>query len=313
MTSTQLYTLIIVGLVLGSVTALLAVSAALIISVTQRFHIAYITSYALAAYGAIYTNTSLHWPVVYCAIFGIAIAILLGVGIEAFVYRPISSALAGRGANPLIPSLIASLGILTMGENLFSLHFNTSPTRFPLVTLNPLAIGSVRINQFDVIEVGVAWLLMIGLQIFLRHTQRGKWIIAVRSNRDLAATIGINVGNIFLLVFAIGCFCAGVLGLMYSVGIYATPSMGFTQIFEAFLIVFLVGLSSSPLRFAVVGLVVGEASDLLQGWTTYAMSQALVMAVLFAYVIYRCATTRYPNLAVGVLWSRLRRPSALGA
>lgn len=312
MTSTQFLTLFTDGIILGSITALLAVSFALIISVTQRFHIAYITSYAISAYGAIYANTTLGWPVVYCVIFGLVIATLLGVAIEAFVYRPLSAAILGRGANPLIPTLIASLGILTIGENLFSIHFNTSPTPFPLLSINALSIGSVRITQFDVIEVAVSWVIMIAIHVFLRNTQRGKWIVAVRSNRDLAATIGINVGNIFLLVFAIGTFCAGVLGLMYAVSTSATPGMGFTQVFEGFLIVFIAGIASSPMKFAVVGLVIGEITDLSQNWISSVFSQVLVMGVLFAYVIYRSVTIRHPELALGALWARVR-PSPTSA
>jgi branched-subunit amino acid ABC-type transport system permease component len=231
-------------------------------------------------------------------VFGLVVAGLLGVLIEALIYRPIARHTLNRGANPLIPTFIASLGLSTLASNLISIHFNTTPQALDIVTLRPLRIGNVHQTNFAVVEVVVSWVLVIALFLFLRYTQRGQWITAVRSSQELAATVGINVGRIFLLVFAIGSVISGVLGLMVANATFASPTMGFDQVFEGFLVAFLAGMNSNPLRMAAFGLLIGEITDLTQQWVNAAFSNVIVFGILMLYVVYRSVVTRHPNWSV---------------
>jgi branched-chain amino acid transport system permease protein len=298
--------LFIQGLVLGSVTGALAVSFALIIGVTGRFHIAYITTFALAAYAAIWANTTLGLDVGVSALIGLVVAVVVGVAIEALVYRPIATHAANRGASPLIPTFIASLGLSTLASNLISVHFNTTPTPFNLISQSRIVWGTVVFPNTFVYEVVIAWGIMLALHYYLRRTQRGKWIIAVRSNLDLASTVGINVGRIFLLVFAIGSLISGVLGIMYTDAGFAAPSMGFDQVFEGFLIAFLAGMNSSPIRMGIVGLIIGEITDLTQYWVNPAFSNVIVFGILMLYVVYRSITFRRPEYKINLRAIRAR-------
>ena len=304
---TEFLDLFIQGLVLGSVTGALAVSFALIIGVTGRFHIAYITTFALCAYAAIFCNTQLGFPVGVSALVGLALAVLVGVGIEAFIYRPIANHAVNRGANPLIPTFIASLGLSTLASNLISVHFNTTPTPFNLITQTRIKWGAVVFPNTFLFEVIISWVMILGLYYYLQYNKRGKWIIAVRSNIDLASTVGINTGRIFLLVFAIGSFFSGVLGLMYTVQSFASPSMGFDQVFEGFLIAFLAGMNSSPIRMGIVGLIIGEITDLTQFWVSPAYSTVIVFGILMLYVVYKSVIFRRPQYAINF---RALRPRA---
>jgi len=292
----QFFQLFLLGLVLGSSTALLAVSFSLILSVTSRFHIAYMSSYVLGAYGGVYAYNELVWPIWPSAIFGIVCALVLGVLIELLVYRPISIGALNRGANPLIPTFIASLGISTLATNLISLHFNTQPQPFNLMSIAAFKIGDATIPKFDITQFIVAWVLIIGLWAFLRFTQRGHWIIATRSNPELSATVGIRVGRIFVLVFAIGSTIAGVLGIMQAVATSAAPGMGFDQVFYGFLVAFLAGMSSSPIRMAIVGVVIGLIADLCQYWVAPEWSNVVVFGILLVYVVYKSVSLRFPTL-----------------
>jgi branched-chain amino acid transport system permease protein len=306
---TEFLDLFIDGLVLGSVTGLLAASFALIIGVTERFHIAYITTFALGAYAAVWANTSLGLNVGVSALIGLAVAVVLGVAIEAVVYRPISTHSLNRGANPLIPTFIASLGLSTLATNLISVHFNTTPTSLNLIAESRVIWGRLVFPNTFYYEVIVSWILLLALHGYLRHTRRGRWIVAVRSNRDLAATVGINVGRIFLLVFAIGSFVSGVLGIMYADATFASPGMGFDQVFEGFLVAFLAGMDSSPLRMGLVGLVIGEITDLTQYWVNPAFSTVIVFGILMLYVVYRSIIFRRPEYAIN--FRAIRSRSAL--
>jgi branched-chain amino acid transport system permease protein len=295
---TQFFQLFLLGLVLGATTALLAVSFSLILSVTSRFHIAYMSSYVIGAYGAVYAYNDLIWGVWPSAAFGIVCALVLGVVIELFVYRPISVHTLSRGANPLIPTFIASLGISTLATNLLSIHFNTQPRPFNLMSIEAFHIGNAIIPQFDITEFFVSIGLIVALWAFLKFTQRGHWVIATRSNPELSATVGIRVGRIFVLVFAIGSAIAGVLGIMQANATSASPGMGFDQVFLGFLVAFLAGMSSSPIRMAVVGLIIGEVTDLSQYWVAPEWSTVVVFGILLAYVVYKSLSLRFPTLRI---------------
>lgn len=303
---TEFLTLLIDGIVLGSVTGLLAVSFALIIGVTGRFHVAYITTFALGAYAAIYVYNTYSWSAGWSAVLGLAVATVVGVAIELLIYRPISVHTLSRGANPLIPTFIASLGLATLGQNLISIHFNTTPTAFNVLPEHRDLIGKVVFPSFDVDEVIVSWVLILGIYAYLQYTQRGQWIIAVRSNQELAATVGIKVGRIFLLVFAIGSLISGLLGIMYAEATFASPSMGFDQVFEGFLIVFLAGMASSPIRMGIVGLIIGVFTDVLQYWVNPALSSTFVFGILILYVAYRAIIARNPQLSLKGIMGRVR-------
>ena len=85
------------GIVAGSTYGLLAASFALIISVTQRFHIAYVATFAVGAYGAVWGRTTLGLPIGLAIVIGILAAALLGVIIEAGITHGSRPAPTGVG------------------------------------------------------------------------------------------------------------------------------------------------------------------------------------------------------------------------
>lgn len=288
--------LFVLGIISGSTIGLLAASFGLILTVTQRFHVAYMSSYVLGAYGAIWVQQSYGLPIGAAVVIGLAVATLLGLVVEALVYRPISAYSMSRGANPLIPIFMASLGISIVVSNLLSLHFNTSPIPFNILKISRPDLGSVHITNWDIVETIVAWVVVLALAAFLRFTKRGRWIAAVRSNQDLAATVGIKVRRIFLLVFAIGSGIAGLLGLMEATANAATPAMGFDQVFYGFVVAFLAGMTSGPIRMAVVGLIIGELDSMSGLFFNTEWSSLIVFGILFAYVIYQSIVGRWAGV-----------------
>jgi branched-subunit amino acid ABC-type transport system permease component len=74
--------------------------------------------------------------------------------------------------------------------------------------------------------------------------------------------------------------------------------MGFDQVFEGFLVAFLAGMNSNPLRMAAFGLLIGEITDLTQQWVNAAFSNVIVFGILMLYVVYRSVVTRHPNWSV---------------
>ncbi|MEZ5256466.1 MAG: hypothetical protein R2705_06130 [Ilumatobacteraceae bacterium] len=92
--------LIAPGIVNGTAYGLLGVAFALILGVTGRFHYALGTVYTLAAFFAFTFFDRVGWPFWLSAVIGILITVAMGVGIEAFIYRPLAAKAAPTPCSP---------------------------------------------------------------------------------------------------------------------------------------------------------------------------------------------------------------------
>src|SRR5690242_10594168 len=98
--------LVVVSMGLAATYALLGTSVSIIYGTTRIFHFAHAVVYASSAYVFVIAgrDLSLPWPVAVAV--AVVAAVLLGVGIEHFVYRPM------RLANATTMTIfIASLGL----------------------------------------------------------------------------------------------------------------------------------------------------------------------------------------------------------
>jgi branched-subunit amino acid ABC-type transport system permease component len=288
--------LLINGLVDGTKIALLAASFGLIVAITQRFHVAYISTYVLTVYTAIYLHNEFYVVVPVAALIGLVVGTLLGVGMELVVYRPIARRAERTGNNSLIPIFIASLGITVVVQNLLSWKFNTQPLPFSVMDPTGIFLGDLNFTTLDVATVALGIVVIGGLQYFLTKTRRGRWIEGVRVNYSMAASVGINTGRMFVLVFAVGSLISGLLGLIEATNTAASPAMGFDRVFYGFVVSALAGAAASPLRLAVYGLIIGEVASLSALVLAPAWSVLVVFTILLAYVAFRALQVAAPSL-----------------
>jgi len=110
---------------------------------------------------------------------------------------------------------------------------------------------------YNVFYVGVGLSIFIGLLIFLQKTRYGKKIIAASSNRELATGLGINVPRLYTVVFAIGCWLAGLMGVFHGPLVNLNLHMGHEYAMNAFAVIVIGGLGS--IRGAYIGsLILGQ-------------------------------------------------------
>ncbi len=277
----QFFQLFVNGTINGSRYALLGVSFALIISVTGRFHLAYVLSYTLAAYAASSTADAWGFPFPLAALAGIIVAIAVGVAIEVVVYRPIARK---AGGSALLTIFVAALGLTIAAENAIRLTWGSASENLSGLPRNGLSIGDVTFTALDVISLIVFWVLIVGLTLFLQRTRQGRLITAVRVNPEMARVVGIDPDRIYLLVFAIGSALGGVAAILFTVKYAAVPDMGLDAVFKGFLVAFLAGTASSPTRIAGAAVLLGLVESLSGLWLKAQWSPLVVFSVLFIYL-----------------------------
>jgi branched-subunit amino acid ABC-type transport system permease component len=276
--------LTLTGIVNGTSYALLGLAFGLILGVTGRFHVAFTVTYALSAYVAaeVGQRYGLPWPVSLVA--GGLAGALLGVLMERFVYRMIA---AGAAHNGLLMIFVASLGLQIVGRNVIALIWAASSKPLSGFTNVGLPVGPATITRLNIDATLVSWVLIALVAVLLARTTLGRTIRAVRVNPEMSLCIGVDPRRIYLIVFALGSFLAGVSAVFNGIQTSATPDMGLLPFFYALVVAFLAGLTATPLRIGIVGIALG----LVESWSSMLLptqwTALVVFAILFVYVALR--------------------------
>lgn len=270
------------GLVNGSAYGILGVAFALILGVTGRFHFAFGTLYTLAAYFAFTFFDRVGWPFWPSAILGILITVAMSVGIEAGVYRPLA---ARAGSNSLLAIFVASLGLSIAGNGLIQIFWGAQTHSLLGVRIEPVAILGANLINIDVYSVLSALVLLALLTAVLRFTSLGRSIKATRSNPEMALLIGVDPARIYLVVFAIASLFAGVAAIFAAMKFAVEPTMGFRPVVLAFVVAFLGGTASSPVRVFLTGITIGLIETISSIWLSVRWNQLIVFVILVIYLV----------------------------
>ncbi len=137
---------------------------------------------------------------------------LAGFLIERFAYKPLRNA-------PRLNVLITAIGVSLLLQNtgqlrvFFGPYPKSMPQFVPDLTLG--YVGGVRIPLVDVIVLGTALVLMLGLEWLIFRTKLGRAMRAVSFNTQLAALMGVNVNAVISFTFVLGSALAAAAGFLF--------------------------------------------------------------------------------------------------
>ena len=234
--------LVATGLVVGSIYALCALGWGLIYGTTLHFHVAHGAVITLAAYYAYVGQQVLQLPLVVAVLLAITAAALSGLLIDLLLYQQLER----RGAIRTTV-FISSLGLLILLENLLAAVFTPDPLRMDIGILGrPVRLGPVFLTWLHVLAVALAILGYLALMTFLKRSRAGQAIRAVSSSPEMARTVGIDLGRVHLLTYAIGSAIAAPAGIIVAMDVGAEPYRGTTFVLLASVSVILGGIGSIP-------------------------------------------------------------------
>jgi branched-chain amino acid transport system permease protein len=211
---------IINGLMLGSVYAMVAVALTLSIgvlnflnfSIPGLFMIAGMSTWALI-------HAGVPWPLAILAALAITTAVSLVV--ERFTWRWL------RGAEHFVP-LVSSMAFLLMFEHLAVAWWGSEMRVLP-----PLFAGTDwRIAGFVISLPQLAGLMVSiasiwGLSALLKRTSLGRGLRTIAEDSDTALLLGIDIGRIVPIVFALAGLFAAIAGVLFAINYrQVQPFMG---------------------------------------------------------------------------------------
>jgi branched-chain amino acid transport system permease protein len=154
------------------------------------------------------------------------------------------------------------------------------------------AIGGdeVYIILDAVLRIHALWLIIIAvavallLRLFYRKTPLGLAIMAASSNADGAATIGINVGRMRTLSFALGGLLGAVAGILITPLLSVNYLGGLALTLKGFAAGILGGLTN-PMGALAGGLALGLIEALAIVWVSSAYKDVVAFSVIIAIMI----------------------------
>jgi len=157
---------------------------------------------------------------------------------------------------PHLISLLVTFGLSIVIANTFKLLFTATPR-----IVNTELSGFWRLGNLTVpvtkTFVMITALIMMGLfYLFLKSTRLGKAIRAAAQNREAARIVGIEIGRVYAVTFALALALTGAAGALISPTQAIFPFMGAPLTLKAFAITALAGLGNVP-GALMAGIVLG--------------------------------------------------------
>lgn len=249
MTFENVVQLIVAGLSSGSIYALVGLGLVLANKGTGVLNFAQGELVTLGAYVALFFSLGMNLPYWAVLFLTLIVAGCAGALIERLLLRPLLGA-------PHFTVVVATLAIGLIIKNALRLAWPEAISTFtsPLDGVS-LQIGDININAQYMWITGCSLLIMGALALFFRSNLTGKAMQAVAQNVSAAQLMGVRVGRIFTLTFAVSTSLAALAGVLMTPVVGISAEMG-NVILKGFVAAILGGFSSL-LGCAVGGFALG--------------------------------------------------------
>jgi branched-chain amino acid transport system permease protein len=228
------------GLVYGMVLFLLASGFTLIFGMMDVLNFAHAALYMLGAYFSfsVLVWTGQFWLSLLIAPLCVG---LVGMFMERAFLRKVH-------AYGHMPELLLTFGIAYILEDVVKVIWGTEPLRvaIPTVLSGSLSMLGTSYPIYRLFILVVSLLVFAFLFLILFRTRTGIIVRAAVANREMVAALGFNVPLVFLLLFGVGAWLAGLAGVVAGPYLLTHPGMAAAILVDLFVVVVVGGLGSVP-------------------------------------------------------------------
>jgi branched-chain amino acid transport system permease protein len=277
--------ILIDGFAISSLYALGATGFTLIFGVTGVLNLSHGAIMVAAAVAAWAASGNLGAGAFAAAVFGVVIALLLALATYYLIVRRLQLSRAVREEEKEIFILTATLlwGIMIQ-EAIAYLFTNNAKTVLPIVE-GVVDILGVRTPRNEIFTAFVCCLVIALLWLLVNRTRTGKAVLAASMNPRGVTLLGLELGNIYVVVWAIYGILAGIAGVLLGMFLGVSSYSVGPLTASAFSIVVLGGLGSvsgSLIAAFVVGYLETLTAYLVS--PAYRTIPALLLLVAVMYV-----------------------------
>lgn len=284
---------LLVGLSLGSIYALIALGYSLVFSTMRVVNFAQGHLVMLSSLIVVTLWVDRGWPVGLAVLASTVIVAAVALLLERAVSLQKSAA-----ASPLV-WIITTLGAAIVIENVAAIIFGKDPKPFPALVPGPLVrIGGAAVTRDSLLAIVVALALMGIIDQFLKRSIWGKAVQATAYSPWVPRLMGIPVGRVVAISFALSGAIAGVTGaLMGPVFRDASSNLGLQLGLLGFIAVVIGGMGST-VGALVGGMSLGVLQTVLRGQLPPGAGTAAIFLALIVLLVLR------PSGIFGRDWGR---------
>jgi neutral amino acid transport system permease protein len=233
--------LLVDGIRFGLLIAMAAVGLSLIFGTTGLTNFAHGELVTIGAVAAWYINVQGGVPLIPATILAMVVGAAVGALNELGLWRPLR-----RRGTGLIAALVVSIGLSLVLRYLIQVVYGGRSS--PYVGYQggrAVDYGIFTMTNADLASVIISVVVLILVALMLQRTKIGKAMRAVSDNRDLAASSGIDVNRVILVVWMMGGALAALGGVLLGLSDQVQWDMGFRLLLLMFAGVTLGGLGTA--------------------------------------------------------------------
>ena len=271
--------LLVDGIRFGLLIAMAAIGLSLIFGTTGLTNFAHgelVTAGALVAY---FVNVDGGVPLIAAAIIAMIVGAAIGAANEVGLWRPLR-----RRGTGLIAALVVSIGLSLLLRYLFQIIYGgRSEAYADFRGQRATDYGLFRMTPVDLATIVICLVVLVLVALMLQRTRIGKAMRAVADNRDLAASSGINVNQVILVVWMMGGALAALGGVLLGLTDEVQWDMGFRLLLLMFAGVTLGGLGTAYgalVGSLVVGIFVQMSTLIIPNDVKYVGGLLLLIVIL---------------------------------
>lgn len=233
-----IFSTLINGLSLGGIYAMIALGYTMVYGIAKLLNFAHGDIIMVGGYIIfVFMATNNPFLAIIMAVIG---CMALGIFVEKVAYKPL------RGATPLAV-LITAIGVSNLLQSLAQIIFGSAPKMATIYEFGVIKLFGATIQISALVTLGVAFVVMTALTLFVKCTRIGRAMIAVSEDRSAAQLMGINVDHIITITFAIGSALAALAGMFYLLKAPSVSStLGAMPGIKAFTAAVIGGIGSIP-------------------------------------------------------------------
>ncbi|QND74256.1 branched-chain amino acid ABC transporter permease [Tardiphaga robiniae] len=287
---TELYQALAQGLLIGATYGLLALGMGLVYGVSGVVNFSHGDFISLGMFMCLALYSAFAMDPYVSIIITVPLMTAIGALVYIFLIRPMVG-------HQFLMVVQLTLGLSLVLQNGILMVFGGEPARTPSFVESKLIIlGDVVLRVPHIVAFIVSFALAIGLYIMLRSTDFGRSIRAVHQNAHAAALMGINVGRVQVLTFALGIGILALAAALLLPGTPIQPTQGLRYTVITLLVVVLGGMTNF-VGIMLGGLIIGIA----EAFGTIYLDGPI--GLLLPYIIFVAIMLFLPK---GLTWSSAR-------
>jgi branched-chain amino acid transport system permease protein len=274
--------LVVSGLTTGSLYALVALGLVVVYKATTVVNFAHGELFMVGGFLAYTFHVLLKLPYLGSLALAVVSALALGVLTERVAYRPLMHA-------PTISLVLAAVG--------FSFALKGAARQIwggmgdyipfpPLVTAEPIALGSIILVPQQLVVLGGALACMAVFTVFFACTRVGKMLQATAENAKAARLVGIRVQRVYAFTWGVGAAVGAAAATLMAPLTFLYPDVGAPLLVKAFAAAVLGGFGSLP-GAVVGGFSVGLIEQLAGGYLHTSLTDISAFIVIMGVLIVR--------------------------